>query len=214
MIQDGPARGAALFLAAALAFLCRAGPLAGQRPLAPASVVRGTLSFDARATLGPFTGTTTSVTGAMTAATDLRDVRGHVEAPVASLKTGNGLRDKDLLKAMDADSLPVMRFDLHGVSVQHEAGDSAVVTLSGAMALHGVTRDVAVPALVRFGKDGVQVTAAFPLHVRDYGVTRLSRMLGAFKMNPDIVVRIDLVFGPGGGPSPGGAPAATPPPSG
>jgi polyisoprenoid-binding protein YceI len=150
----------------------------------------------------------------MTAATDVRDVRGHAEAPVASLRTGNGLRDKDLLKAMDADSLPTMRFELRGVSSQQEAADSAVVTLSGQLTLHGVTRDVSMPAVVRFGKDGVQVTGSFPLNVRDYGVTRLSRMLGAFKMNPDIVVRIDLVFGPGGGTSPGAAPAATPPPSG
>ena len=100
------------------------------------------------------------------------------------------------------------------MSLQHEAGDSAVVTLSGQLTLHGVTRDVAVPALVRFGKDGVQVTGSFPLNVRDYGVTRLSRMLGAFKMNPDIVVRLDVVFGPGGATSPGAAPGATPPPSG
>ena len=84
--------------------------------------------------------------GSMTAASDVRDVRGHVEAPIASLKTGNGLRDKDMMKAMDADSFPTMRFELHGVSLQHEAGDSAVVSLSGQLTLHGVTRDVAVPA--------------------------------------------------------------------
>jgi len=190
------------------------GPLEAQHPVSAGGVVRGTLSFDARATLGAFSGTTSTLTGAITAANDVRDVRGNVEAPVASLKTGNGLRDKDMLKAMDADSLPTMRFELHGVSTQHEAGDSVVVTLSGKLTLHGTTRDVAVPALVRFGKDGVQVTGSFPLNVRDYGVTRLSRMLGAFKMNPDIVVRIDVVFGPGGGTSPGAGPASTPPPSG
>jgi polyisoprenoid-binding protein YceI len=133
---------------------------------------------------------------------------------VNTLKTGNGLRDKDMMKAMEADSFKVMRFELHGVSEQHQEADSAVVTLSGQLTLHGMTRDVAIPALIRFGKDGVQVTSTFPLNVRDYGVTRLSKMLGAFKMNPDIVVHVDVVFGPGGGPSPGAAPASTPPPSG
>jgi polyisoprenoid-binding protein YceI len=188
--------------------------LGAQRILSPANVVRGTLSFDARATLGAFTGTTSTVTGTMTGGSALREVRGHVEAQVATLKTGNGLRDKDMMKAMDADSFPVMRFELYGVSEQHQAADSSVVTLSGQMTLHGVSRDVAVPATVRFGKDGVQVTATFPLNVRDYGVTRLSRMLGAFKMNPDIVVHVDVVFGPGGGTSPAAAPSATPPPTG
>ena len=189
--------------------------LSAQRAISPGNVVRGTLSFDAKATLGAFTGTTNSVTGSMVGGADIRDVRGHVEAQAATLKTGNGLRDKDMMKAMDADSFPVMRFELHGVSEQHQAADSSVVTLSGRMTLHGVTRDIAIPAVVRFGKDGVQVLATFPLNVRDYGVTRLSKMLGAFKMNPDIVVKVDVVFGPGGvEPSPGGVPAATPPPFG
>jgi polyisoprenoid-binding protein YceI len=210
-MSEGRLTGNALLLA--LALVAPARPLHSQRAISAGAVLRGTLSFDAKATLGAFTGTTSTVTGAMTAATDVRDVRGQVEAPVASLKTGNGLRDKDLLKAMDADSFPTMRFELHGVSLQHESGDSAVVTLSGQLSLHGVTRDVAVPALIRFGKDGVQVTGSIPLNVRDYGVTRLSKMLGAFKMNPDIVVRIDVVFGPGAGSSPGAAPSATPPPS-
>jgi polyisoprenoid-binding protein YceI len=207
-------RAACNALLLALALAAPFGPLHAQRAVSAGAVVRGALSFDARATLGAFTGTTNTVTGAMTAATDVRDVRGHVEAAVASLKTGNGLRDKDMLKAMDADSFPTMRFELGGVSSQHEAADSAVVSLSGRLTLHGVTRDVAIPALVRLGKDGVHVTGSFPLNVRDYGVTRLSRMLGAFKMNPDIVVRIDVVFGPGAATSPEAAPAATPPPSG
>ena len=188
--------------------------LSAQRVISPANIVRGTLSFDAKATLGAFTGTTSTVTGSMTGGSDVRDVRGQVEAQVNTLKTGNGLRDKDMMKALDADSFPAMRFALHGVSEQHQEADSVVVTLSGQMTLHGMSRDVSVPALIRFGKDGVQVTSTFPLNVRDYGVTRLSRMLGAFKMNPDIVVHVDVVFGPGGGTSPGAGPASTPPPSG
>ncbi|HKP30634.1 MAG TPA: YceI family protein [Gemmatimonadales bacterium] len=188
--------------------------ISAQRVISSGNVVRGTLSFDAKATLGAFTGTTSTVTGSMTGGSDVRDVRGHVEAQVNTLKTGNGLRDKDMMKAMEADSFPVMRFELRGVSEQHQEADSSVVTLSGQMTLHGVTRDVAIPAIVRFGKDGVQLTSTFPLNVRDYGVTRLSRILGAFKMNPDIVVHVDVVFGPGEGTSPGAAPAATPPPSG
>jgi polyisoprenoid-binding protein YceI len=202
-------------LLAALVVFISVSPLSAQRVVSAANLVRGTLSFDAKATLGAFTGTTSTVTGSMAGGSDVREVRGHVEAQVATLKTGNGLRDKDLLKAMDADSFPTMRFELLGVSEQHQAADSAVVTLSGAMTLHGVTRDVAIPAVVRFGKDGVQVIATFPLNVRDYGVTRLSRVLGMFKMDPDIVVHVDVVFGPGGAePSPGAVPASTPPPFG
>jgi polyisoprenoid-binding protein YceI len=211
-MSDGRLKGRALMLA--LALLAPVSLAQAQRTISGGGVVRGSLSFDAKATLGAFTGTTSAVTGSISGGADVREVRGHVEAPIPSLKTGNGLRDKDMMKAMDADSFPTMRFELQGVSLQHEAGDSAVVTLSGQLTIHGVKRDVAVPALVRYGKDGVQVTGTFPLNVRDYGVTRLSRMLGAFKMNPDIVVHLDVVFGPGAGSSPGAAPGATPPQSG
>jgi len=208
----GPLRGLAPLVVLSIAMSVPS--LSAQRVISPANLVRGTLSFDAKATLGAFTGTTSTVTGSITGGSEVRDVRGRVEAQITTLKTGNGLRDKDMMKAMEADSFPAMRFELHGVSEQHQEADSAVVTLSGQMTLHGVTRDVSVPALIRFGKDGVQVTSTFPLNVRDYGVTRLSRMMGAFKMNPDIVVHVDVVFGPGGGTSPGAAPASTPPPSG
>ena len=211
-MNAGRLRGLAPLIALSIAV--SVSSLSAQRVISPGNVVRGTLSFDAKATLGAFTGTTSTVTGSMTGSSDVRDVRGQVEAQVNTLKTGNGLRDKDMMKAMEADSFPLMRFQLHGVSEQHQEADSAAVTLSGQMTLHGVTRDVAVPALIRFGKDGVQVTSTFPLNVRDYGVTKLSKMLGAFKMNPDIVVHVDVVFGPGGGTSPGAAPASTPPPSG
>jgi polyisoprenoid-binding protein YceI len=150
------------------------------------------------------------VTGAMTAGAELREVRGWVEAPVATLKTGNGLRDKDLLKAMEAEAHPAIRFDLAGLSVQSESADSAQVSLSGSFTIHGVKREVAVPANLYFQPDGIRVKSDFPMNVKDYGVTKLSKMLGTFKMNENIMVHIDLVFVPGEAPT-GAAPAATPP---
>lgn len=190
--------------------LLAAAPAAAQRTFPMARVHSGTLSFDAQATLGDFTGSTDSVTGQMIGASELREVRGWVEAPVASLKTGNGLRDRDLNKTMETETYPTMRFDLEGVSVQSEAADSAVVTLLGRFTIHGVTRELVVPAIVRYEPDRIRLGSDFPMNVRDYNVTRLSRMLGAFKMNPNITVHVDLVFAPGADASPEAAPAATP----
>ena len=186
-----------------------APPVAAQRVFTVGHVASGTLSFDAKATLGDFTGTTSTVTGAMTAATELRGVRGWVEAPVATLKTGNGLRDKDLLKAMEAEAHPAIRFDLESVSIQSESSDSARVTLFGTFTIHGMKREVAVPANLYFQPDGTRVKSDIPMNVKDYGVTKLSKMLGAFKMNENIMVHIDLVFAPGAAPAaavPGGRP--------
>ena len=190
--------------------LLAAGPAAAQRAFPVGHVASGTLSFDAKATLGDFTGTTNTVTGAMTDATELRGVRGWVEAPVATLKTGNGLRDKDLLKAMEAEAHPVIRFDLESVNLQSESADSAQVTLFGSFTIHGTKREVAVPAKLYYRTEGVRVKSDIPMNVKDYGVTRLSKMLGAFKMNQNIMVHIDLVFAPGEAPA-GAAPGATQP---
>lgn len=162
----------------------------------PGSVHGGTLAFDGRATLGDFRGTTTTMTGRMTGGATLRDVRGWVELPVAALRTGNGLRDGDLRRALEADRHPVVRFDLDGLSILEETADSVRVMLTGRFTIRGVVRDVGIPATVRCSPEGVRIRSSVPLNLNDYGVQRLSRLLGLFRMHPDIMVHVDLMFAP------------------
>ena len=108
----------------------------------------GTLSFDGHATVGDFTGTTTTVTGEMTGGDSLAAIRGWVESPVKTLDTGDGKRDKDLNKSMESNKYPTMRFDLAGVAPGGAPGDTASVRLQGRLTLHGVTREVTLPGLV------------------------------------------------------------------
>lgn len=93
-----------------------AGPAAAQLAVPAGTVREGTLSFDGRATAGAFTGTTRAVTGEMTGGGGLSDVRGWVEAPVNTLKTGNNRRDRDLNKSMESEKYPTIRFELTGVT--------------------------------------------------------------------------------------------------
>jgi polyisoprenoid-binding protein YceI len=162
----------------------------------PTSPVRkGTLAFDARATLGDFTGTTDSVRGQLTGGDSLAAVRGWVEAPVSSFRTGNGRRDRDLYKSMESDIHPFIRFQLEGVETQWERGDSASVVLVGQFTIHGETRPERFNALVHRGSDGIRVTGELPMNVKDYKVGGLSKLLGTLKMHPDIKVRVDVTFG-------------------
>jgi polyisoprenoid-binding protein YceI len=114
---------------------------------------------------------------------------------------------------METDTHPTMRFDLESVSVQSESGDSAAVTLFGRFTIHGVKREVVVPARIHYQADGIRVQSDIPMNVKDYGVTKLSKLLGTFKMNENIVVHIDVVFAPGEAPPSAAAPAEKPPPS-
>ena len=168
--------------------------LALQVPDAP--LQRGTLSFDGRATLGDFVGTTDSVRGEMKGGESLAAVTGWVEASVASLRTGNGKRDKDLRKSMEVEQHPIMRFDLASVEPGTSAGDTVAVRLRGTLSIHGVQRQVDLPGRVWPEGSAWRLRADFPLNVTDYGVGGLSKLLGVLKMNANITVHVDVTFGP------------------
>ena len=158
-----------------------------------ADLHKGKLSFDGKSSLGDFTGVTTTVRGHMTGGAMLADVRGWVEAPVATLKTANDRRDRDLVKTMDAAIYPTIKFELSRVQTEWERGDSASVVLQGNFVIHGVTRAEHVKALVVRCADGIRVTGTLPMNLHDYQINRLTRFL-VFKMDPAIVVHIDVTF--------------------
>jgi polyisoprenoid-binding protein YceI len=160
-------------------------------------LAEGTLSFDGHATVGDFTGTTTTVAGEMTGGENLAAVRGWVEAPVKTLGTGNGKRDRDLNKSMESREYPAMRFELSGVTPGAERADTTDVPLHGALTLHGVTRDVTLPG--RLWRDGttLRLRSDFPLDLGDYEIGGLSKMLGMLRMDERIEVHVDLTFAAG-----------------
>jgi len=168
-------------------------PAQAGRAVPAGTVAQGQLSFDGRASAGDFTGTTTTVSGEVTGGPQLDAVRGWVEAPVATLKTGNDRRDRDLNKSMESAQLPTMRFDLDGVT-PGGTGDSVPVTLKGRLTLHGVERAVEMPGLVRFGPDQVQIRTDFPLNLKDYKIGGLTKMMGMLRMYEDIKVHVDVTF--------------------
>jgi len=166
-------------------------------PIPNGRVTSGMLSFDGHATLGDFTGTTRTVTGQLTGAPDIGSVRGWVEAPVQSLKTGDRKRDKDLNKSMESSKYPNLRFDLNRITTTKSTGDSMPVTLYGTLTIHGVTRRVELPGTIEFNGANARVHSDFPLNLKEYGIGGLSKMLGMLKMHENIEVHVDLVFGLG-----------------
>lgn len=180
-----------------LAYLCLAmsagGPPVAQQVWPNSDLKRGTLSFDGESTLGDFTGTTTTVHGQMTGGATIADVRGWVDAPVKTLKTANDRRDRDLVKTMEADIFPIIRFELGGVQLEWQRGDSSGVVLDGRFVIHGVTKPEKIKATVVRSADGVHLNASLPMNLHDYKIDKLTRFL-VFKMDPDIVVHVDLVF--------------------
>ena len=184
-------------LCAALAGTVRPADLAAQLDGAIPSMplASGKLSFDGHASVGDFTGATTTVTGEMTGGENLAAVRGWVESPVKTLDSGNGKRDRDLNKSMESNKYPTMRFELAGVKPESAGGDTAAVQLQGKLTLHGVTRDVTLPGQV--WKDGpdLRLRSDFPLNLGDYKIGGLTKLLGMLRMHEGIEVHVDLTFG-------------------
>jgi polyisoprenoid-binding protein YceI len=186
-------RGGATAAAAVLLTLCVAAARAQDVPLLPWR--DGEATFHVRATIvNDFTGHAT-VSHAEYAGADLAHVQGVVEVRVADLRTGIGLRDRHLRSAMEADSFPLLRFELAGVEPGAVHGDTVAAVLVGRLAIRGVTREVRAPGSVILGHGSVEVRAAFALDMRDYGVRPPVKMLGALRVSPDVEVGIHLVFG-------------------
>jgi polyisoprenoid-binding protein YceI len=185
-------------LLAALTLL-GAGELPAQapQPIPDGTVREGTLSFDGRATTGSFTGTTATVRGHLSGGGSLSEVRGWVDAPVATLVTGNGHRDRDLNKSLASDRYPTLRFDLTGVTPGAERGDTVDVVLEGRFTIHGVTREASIPASVLRQPDALRVRAEAPLSLKAYQIEGLSKLLGMLKMDDRILLHVDVTFIPG-----------------
>jgi polyisoprenoid-binding protein YceI len=166
------------------------------QPIPDGRVLSGTLSFDGHATAGDFTGTTRTVSGRLIGSADLTGVRGWVEAPVQTLKTGNDKRDRDLNKSLESEKYPVLRFDLARVARRGNTEDSLAVLLSGKLHIHGVSRDVELPATVQLTGSTTRLRSDFPLNLKHYNIGGLSKLLGMLRMYEDIEVHVDLVFGP------------------
>jgi polyisoprenoid-binding protein YceI/CheY-like chemotaxis protein len=164
------------------------------RPISEGRVASGTLSFDGHATVGDFVGNTTAVSGQLTGGHDITAVRGWVEAPVQTLTTGNSKRDKDLNKSMESSKHPTIRFELSGLVPKGGTLDSLPAILHGALMIHGVTRKVALPAMLQFSGSQARVRSDFPLNLKDYRIGGLSKMLGILKMYENIEVHVDVIF--------------------
>jgi polyisoprenoid-binding protein YceI len=166
-----------------------------QLPVRPGTVREGTLSFDGHATTGDFTGKTSTITGEMTGGATLPEIKGWVEAPVKTLDTDNDRRDRDLNKSMESDKYPTIRFELTQAVAQGTLADSMDVVLRGQFLIHGVTKEVELPATLVFLSDGVRVRSTTPLNLKDYEIGGLSKFLGVLKMSEKIEVHVDVTFG-------------------
>ena len=132
--------------------------------------------FDAKASVADFQGRATGATGTLD----------WVEVRWQDIDTKNGTRNRHMLKTVEAERFPVIRFDVTAVR-------PGMDSVAGTLALHGVTKEVVWPITVHVGGDTVSVTADFPVDMRDYGIKPPVRFVIA-RMGAVVMVHVRLVF--------------------
>ena len=169
--------------------------LAPAQSLTPAALRHGEVAFAIQATtVNDFVGRA-NVARAEFTGTDLTNVTGVAEVRVADIRTGIGMRDSHLRGAMRSDSFPTIRFELVGVDPGAARGDTISVTFQGHLTIHGVTKTIRAPGTVVLHSRGADVTATFPLDMREFGIRPPSRFLGAVRVQPVTQVTVTLGFG-------------------
>ncbi len=159
----------------------------------PATFTAGSVSFAMHSTIvGAFNGRA-PVARAEFVGGRLSEARGAADVQVADMRTGNATRDRHMRAAMDADSFPTIRFELDSIQAGPSAGDTVRVVLMGRLVLHGVTRPVRAAGAVVLAPGGVDVEAAFPVDMRDYGIRPPVRAL-VLRVAPDVAVAVHLSF--------------------
>ena len=77
---------------------------------------------------------------------------------------------------MESDKFPTIRFELDEAVRQGAVADSMDVILRGQFLIHGVTKEVELPATLVFLGDGVRVRSTIPLNLKDYKIGGLSKI--------------------------------------
>lgn len=160
-----------------------------QTPAAPSPGVNGTWALDS--TLGSFVGyrvkeelagiggttavgRTAGVTGNLTIAGN-KATAATITADMTTLKSQESPRDGQLRnQGIEYSKFPTSEFKLTSTDIPAgvEAGQTAKVTLKGSLTLHGVTKEVSMPAEVTL-KDGVLVVVGeVELQFADYAIQK------------------------------------------
>jgi len=134
--------------------------------------------------------------------------KGMVKVSIANIKTGIELRDEHLRSKdwLNAEKYPYAEFHLKGIknpsSKQLVDGQKVKATLSGTFSVHGVSRDIEVPAELTYFKESAQTkvktegnllvaNTEFVIKLSDYGIKIPSMVIG--KVNEEVKITVSFV---------------------
>ncbi|MGH7384985.1 MAG: YceI family protein [Candidatus Rokuibacteriota bacterium] len=154
------------------------------------------VAFDAFHALGNFTGTSETPTGEVEL--DIEDlkkpIKGSLTVPVASFRTGETGRDKDLRRALDGEHHPEIRYQIDKVdsSFPSLAENDVLLTIHGVLTMRGTARPVAFMGRIRLRQGTLWVRGESRTRPADFGIPPLRSWL--ISMKEHVLARFDLVL--------------------
>ena len=145
------------------------------------------------------TGKTKKVSGTLSVdPADITKTTGKFKAPVASLRTGNDLRDEHLRGDgwLDAEKYPFIHFEIKEVilgkkgNAELKQGKDTKVQVKGNFTAHGITKSVLANGKVKWSGNSIRIKADFPVVLTDHDISVPS--IVRLKVANEIAVSVDL----------------------
>jgi polyisoprenoid-binding protein YceI len=116
-------------------------------------------------------------------------------------ETGMGFSDEDRKsidqdireKALEVGTYPEIVFRSSTLSSRQIAREEYQIELQGQLSLHGVTRQVSIPARVTISEGTLTARGKFTVFHRDYKIQRLSAVVGTIKASDEIWMNFEIV---------------------
>jgi polyisoprenoid-binding protein YceI len=204
----GAVAAAALMINATVTFAqgaSAAGGTAARKIVLSDRVGHNQFNWVSDAPLEKIQGTAEGVSGSLTI--DPRNpasIRGTITASVATMKTGNNMRDGHLRgdQWLDAARFPQISFTIASVKNVRKNGASTSGDATGSFTMHGVTRTLTIPFTLQYMEESartrqrapgdlVAITADFTVALKDYDVAGSKGIVGS-KVGETIEVSAQL----------------------
>ena len=123
----------------------------------------------------------------------------RLRVPVDSLRCGNRQMERDMYKALRADTNPAIEFQFSSLvgGVEHDIDARRYrAVIAGVLTLAGARRTVQVPVEAeRISRDRFRLEARLPLRMTDFSITPPTALFGMVKAKNELVVNFELVLG-------------------
>jgi polyisoprenoid-binding protein YceI len=118
---------------------------------------------------------------------------GVLKVKVKSMTTGYKMRDEPMIESLEEEKYPFIVFSVKRAAVSSLSEDKlrARIVLTGELNLHGVTKEIEIPAEVTWVDTRMHLKGKKELSLKDFRINPASFLF--FKVKDNVVVEFDMV---------------------